>query len=238
MTDPDQTPQFLDTYDVILLDQGRTFMFELDRFGPDQDFHSTYLELGGGDLRQDQVQDLLVECLSLLRSAYDDPSRQDDVPTPAEILDRLAPDISLPERMRLVDVVGWQEAGTISDAHAATIRRLASSHPLGIVSNVWGPAHVFEENLARHGILDCFRIRTWSSDHRCVKPSHRLFEHALRQFDAPRDRIVYVGDDPGRDVPPAKNLGMGAVWIDHGTGERPPMAPDLVIHDLSELPDA
>jgi len=35
MTDPDQTPQFLDTYDVILLDQGRTFMFELDRFGPD-----------------------------------------------------------------------------------------------------------------------------------------------------------------------------------------------------------
>ena len=229
---------FIDNFDVILLDQGRTFMFELDRFGPAEDYYVVYASLGGKKLDRDRVQYLLVTVLDRLRSAYNDPARYDDIPTADEIITQLSPDVSPSDRQRLADVIGIQEVGTISAAHAATIRALSETHQLGIVSNVWGASHFFEDNLSRHEILDCFDVRIWSSDHRCVKPSHRLFEHALRHFDVPSDRIVYVGDDPMRDVPPSKELGMGAVWIDHGNRDRPTVSPDLVLSDLSNLIDA
>ncbi len=238
VTDLDQVSRFIDNYDVILLDQGRTFMFDLDRFAPDEDFGAVYTRLGGRDLTSRVVQDIVCRTLERLKSAYVDPERYDDVPTAEEAVALTAPDLARAERRRLADIVGVQEVGTISDEHVAIIRNLAETHRLGIVSNVWGPSRFFEDNLAQRGILDCFDVRIWSSDHRCVKPSHRLFKHALKLFNVPPDRIVYVGDDPERDVPPSKAMGMGAVWIDNGTRDQPSTIPDFVISDLSELPDA
>ena len=39
--------RFIDGFDIILLDMGSTFMFDVDRFSADEDFGATYRTVGG-----------------------------------------------------------------------------------------------------------------------------------------------------------------------------------------------
>ena len=81
---------------------------------------------------------------------------------------------------------------------------------------------------------------------RLEKPDQRLFTYMMKAFDMPKERIMYVGDDPERDIRPAKALGMKAVMLEQpqelgntwrnynatlGENEKP----DAVIKELSEL---
>jgi len=78
------------------------------------------------------------------------------------------------------------------------------------------------------------------------KPEIRIFKYALKFFDFPNDRILFVGDDPLRDIKPAKSIGLKTALLEHPKemscswraydvileGEE---KPDFVIKDLSEL---
>jgi len=73
-------PFDLGTVDVVLLDRGETFMFENDRFGPDQDYAATYRKVGGEHLSDEDVQSLVSYMFDSLTQAYDDGHHDDIYP--------------------------------------------------------------------------------------------------------------------------------------------------------------
>lgn len=79
------------------------------------------------------------------------------------------------------------------------------------------------------------------------KPDPRIFNYMIKAFDMPKERILYVGDDPQRDIRPAKHMGIRAVmlerpqamsaaaWRDYSVQLAESEKPDYVIKDLSEI---
>ena len=234
--------RFIDDFNVILLDMGNTFMFGVDRFGPSEDYYATYRQIGGEMLSPEHLRlhiDRVFECML---TASRDPTRYDDFGNVCRFLRKLPDtrDLSESERDLIAAVFGRHEVGTVPETNARALRELRESHPLGLVSNVWSLSSVFEEQLEKAGVRDLFSVRVWSSDHLSIKPSAHLFQKALDVFSVDPSRVLYVGDNPKRDLAGAKALGMGTVWIEN---EERPLAPedpqpDLIIADLTKLPGA
>lgn len=231
--------RFIDDFEVILLDMGNTFMFDVDRFGENEDYHATYRQLGGRYLSSEQVHAHITSVFHRMLAAARDPRRYDDFGDVLRFLTETgsASELPLPEIELIVELFSRHEVGHVPVTHTDTLRELHRSHPLGIVSNVWSPSRIFEAELDVAGISNLFAVRVWSSDDLSIKPSPRLFQMALDFFGVESDRVVYVGDNPKRDIAGAKALGMGAVWIKNEilplSSEIPP--PDLIVTDLTQL---
>lgn len=80
---------------------------------------------------------------------------------------------------------------------------------LGVVSNERS-AYL---RLAIHimGLSDILDVVLASEDIGIEKPDPRIFLHALRLLGCKAKESAYVGDDPLRDIKPAKELGMVAI---------------------------
>ena len=232
-------PRLIDDFRVILLDMGHTFMFECDRFGDDNDYFQTYTRLGGSRLDPTEVRSAIDGLFSRLVADSRNPECYDDFGPVADYLRTIPEAAGLPraERDLLEEVFAHHEVGTVSEHHANTLHGLKKTHPLGLISNIWARSPVFEAELRRAGAIDLFDVLVWSSDHGCIKPSRRLFQQAIAHFDLPAGQMVYVGDNPKRDVAGAKGVGMSAVWIRHAKQQLPSAVPppDLIVADLSEL---
>ncbi len=232
---------FLNQFDAVLLDMGDTFMFGLDRFGPEQDFHATYREVGGSTLSAQQVDGAIRAGFERLTREYEDSAKEASFPSSLESLCAASRDLELPEpEWRLLDeVFARHECGVIPESHAAAVKALAGRVRLGLLSNVWAESGIYRRSLRMAGILDLFNSIVFSSDHRMVKPCPKLFELALEALDAPRERVVMVGDNRRRDIAPAKRAGLAAVWISFGSREGEGEGePDLAVSDLRELAKA
>jgi len=231
--------RFIDKFRLILLDMGHTFMFECDRFGDGHDYFQTYTRLGGSVLSPSEVESAIAGLFSRLVADSRNLAYYDYYGSVADYLRTIPEAAGLPraERELLEHVFAHHEVGTVSEHHANAMHSLRKTHPLGLISNIWARSPVFEAELRRAGVIDLFDIRVWSSDHGCIKPSRRLFQQAIAHFDLPAGQMVYVGDNPKRDVAGAKGVGMSAVWI-RGAGQQldPEVpTPDLIVTDLSEL---
>ena len=231
----------LDQYDVILLDLNATFMFGGDRFGAAHDYHATYRaeSSGGGSLSERDLRAAIDTCYAHLARIYDDPTRIDDFPGVAETLNALPPACDFPpyEREWIERVFATHELGRVPDDHAAALSRLASTHRLGLVSNIWSRKAPWLAELERARVADLFTVLVFSSDSRSMKPSQRLFDTALAAFDAPRDRVVVVGDSLVADIAPASAAQLASVWINPGGAPVPSDAPrpTYVVPDLLTL---
>lgn len=96
------------------------------------------------------------------------------------------------------------------------------------------------------GWADYFEKILVSEDFNVQKPDPALFDMLLDAVKETADEVVYIGDDPVRDIGPAKSKGLHAVlyvppasrrryaaWADHGArGEH---EPDAVIQNWEEL---
>lgn len=227
----------LSEVDVVLLDQGETFMFENDRFGPDQDYAKTYREVGGERLRDEEATEAVTRTFDFLIAAYDSGDCDDEFPTVSEAVSLCGLDLPDEEVALLDDVIAEHETGTISEAHRATVHALRRLCPLGIISNVFAQPARFEHNLQNAGIFDCFDHIVWSSTNGAIKPSAKLFHVALDYWALAPERILYVGNAAHRDVLGADAVGMRTAWIDlHREGLPTGIPePDLIVHDLTEL---
>jgi FMN phosphatase YigB (HAD superfamily) len=231
--------RFIDRFDAILLDMGNTFMFDVDRFGEDEDYYATYRDFGGRILSREEVRAPITEVLDRMLVAARDPARVDDFGEVSRFLRESSAAFELPppEVELIVKVFARHELGTIPEGHIDALRRLRKTHPLGLVSNVWSPSHFCESALEKVGIRDLFSVRVWSSDYLSIKPSARLFQIALNAFPVDPARVVYVGDNPKRDIAGAKAMGMAAVWIKNDMRPLTPEIPmpDHVVSDLTRL---
>lgn len=226
-------------FDVILLDQGKTFLFENDRFGPAVDYFATYRDLGGVVLSRARVQAIVARLFDHFLELSHDPARYNCFPTiPASI--RSLPELAVPETEwdRIDDLFALHELGVIPARHAHALQVLSTNHRLGVVSNIWARPPRFVANLEKAGVRAYFEHLVWSSELGCIKPARRLFEHALGLFKVSPSRVLFVGDNPQRDIVAAKNLDLAAVWVRNRGAAYPASlrTPDEIIDDLSELP--
>lgn len=100
-----------------------------------------------------------------------------------------------------------------------------------IVSNSpWGsPASLWQDELARHGILPLVDAAVFCGDVGWRKPDTRIFHHTMQQLGVTADRCLFVGDDPRWDIVGPRSVGMEAVLIDRDG------ATDGSIRSLKEL---
>jgi FMN phosphatase YigB (HAD superfamily) len=115
-----------------------------------------------------------------------------------------------------------------------TLRHLSKAHDLILVSNIWSKKGIWVDHLGRVGVLNLFKETVFSSDHRCIKPGHRIYEIALGLTQVPLREIVFIGDDPVCDVSTPKALGMATIHV-VGTGESNRHDADRVVKRLSDL---
>lgn len=223
----------LDRFQVILLDLNGTFMFGQDRFGPGECFGATYRHLGGTKLADSEVERAVRNTYDAMAADYDDPNKYDDFPQVADVIRSLHPALLSNERRLLEEVIAIHELGHVPDAYAAVLRRLARTHRLGLVANIWCKKDRWLQKLERAGVLDLFETLVFSSDHKSMKPSPVLFDLAFRPFGVSKEDVVFVGDSWVHDIEGAKRFGISAVWINPaGTGAPPA---DYVVRDLRDL---
>jgi len=209
-----------------------TFMFGQDRFGPAQDYFATYQALGGGALRAAEVARAIGLAHAGLAEDYANPARFDDYPSLAEALSRYA---ALPDRHveALAAVFAAHELGAVPPAFADCLRRLAGSHHLGVVSNIWSRKDPWLRHFDEIGVADIWRTLVFSSDSRSMKPSPALFERAIAELGLPPSEILFVGDSLTHDIVPASALDMATAWV--GPAAQPHPAADWIGASLLEL---
>jgi 2-haloacid dehalogenase/putative hydrolase of the HAD superfamily len=117
----------------------------------------------------------------------------------------------------------------------ATLRRLKQAgFRLAIISNT--DDAIIAGNVAQlGGAID--RIIT-AEQAQAYKPSRQIFEHAWRTLDVAKDEFVHICASPHLDLIAARDLKFRAVWVDRGTGRRPPpdYQPDAIARGLDDVP--
>lgn len=51
--------EYLNNFDVLLFDMGKTIMFESDRFNEHQDYEASYRKFGGGNLNNQTLHEIM-----------------------------------------------------------------------------------------------------------------------------------------------------------------------------------
>ncbi|MEO1074605.1 MAG: HAD family hydrolase [Bacteroidota bacterium] len=223
----------LDRFPVLLLDMNQTFMFGADRFGPDEDYTATYRDLGGA-LPPERVHALITACYAYLDVRYRDPAYHDRFPTVPQALRALpdATDVSDDDVDHLARTFAAHELGQVPAPYAAALHRLAATHRLALIADIWAEAEPWRHELRRAGVLDLFEVVVFSSDLGSVKPSPRAFHRVMEQMGVGPSDCVMIGDSARRDVGGAQAAGVAAIWI--GDGDLPDDA-DYAVRDLLDL---
>lgn len=85
---------------------------------------------------------------------------------------------------------------------------------LGIVSDA--PKLKAWLRLAEMGLTDFFEVVVTLDDTGELKPSSLPFKAAMEKFDCKPEEILFVGDNPERDIQGAKNIGMKTALAKYG----------------------
>ena len=117
------------------------------------------------------------------------------------------------------------------------VEELATSHRLGLVSNLWSHKGPWISELDRAGVASAFEWMVFSSDGPYTKPSARIFDSILQACPDDKSRILMIGDSLKRDVGGAKAVGIKSLWIaEEGKPHDTALVPDFRLPDLLELP--
>ena len=70
------------------------------------------------------------------------------------------------------------------------------------------------------------------------KPSRDIFEYAHKAIGVTQDQIVHICASPHLDLVAARDMGFNCIWIDRGTGRKPPpgYSPNEVFPTLDRVP--
>ena len=224
--------RLIDKFPVLLFDMGGTFVFDCDRFGANENFHQTYRSIGGTRLSSCEVDRFIRGCFKGMMRDYDDSACFENFSTLREGFQRYAgaPEEELP---LLEEVFAIHEFGTVSKPIVSLLHRLARTHRLGLVSNVWSPKRRCLAEFERAGISGVFQHLVFSSDFRSIKPSPLLFQEALRGMSTQADKALFIGDNLQRDIEGAKKIGMTTFWITSQPNSHP--SADFVLANIEEI---
>ena len=230
-------PRYIDLFDYLLFDLQGTLMFGGDRLEETTAFARTYRMLGGTRMSDEEVGMIFHDLLPTMWRLFNDPAAIESFPRLSDLL-RDHPFGGLlddDERALLDAVLAVQELGTIDHEMGDTLRTLAVSHRLGLVSDLWGSSDVARDYLAATGLAGLFTTMVFSSDHRAVKPSPILLRQAHADFgNPPPYQVLCIGDSYERDIAPARAMGFATALIDPARPPEPDFG-DRVVASLEEL---
>ena len=105
---------------------------------------------------------------------------------------------------------------------------------LGIVSDA--PKMKAWLRLAEMNLTDFFDVVVALEDTGQLKPSKLPFQAAIKALGIDANEILFVGDNPGRDVKGAASMGMKTALAKYGqVFPSKGVKPDYVLNDISEL---
>lgn len=122
------------------------------------------------------------------------------------------------------------------------LARLKMKKQLGVLSNE--RAISLRLGLQYAGLLPHLKFVLSSEEIGVEKPDSNFFLNALHRFDLNPDKTIYVGDDPVRDICPAREVGLMTVLYQRSIHESTPwrnyeaqtsVKPDISIKTISEL---
>ena len=113
-----------------------------------------------------------------------------------------------------------------------TLRKIAQTFQLGAITNGNADIH-------RLGLNDCFSFAFSAEEVGAPKPAADLFHAALSHTGCVPTQMVYVGDDPVKDIDAANELGLHTVWMrSKGRYAKGQTNPNETIDDIRDLPEA
>lgn len=115
---------------------------------------------------------------------------------------------------------------------------LSGRYKLGIIAN---QSLGSRERLEKWGIAKYFDVIVASAEEGCAKPNKRIFEIALERAGCKSWEAMMIGDRLDNDISPAKEMGMGTVWVKQGFAKYQSISndaeiPTFIIHSIGELP--
>ncbi|HEX2787279.1 MAG TPA: HAD family hydrolase [Ignavibacteria bacterium] len=229
----------LNNCEVMLFDVCNTFMFGTDRFSEKENYLETYKKIGGNNLNPDEIKKIISELLKLMVTESRNETLFESIPPIHEYINRLeiSKNLSEEEKFKIERVFELHEVGTVSQEYIDILKKLSKKYELGIISNICSNSKIFKQAFDAAGISDLFEVVVFSSEHNFIKPSPKIFQEAVKNFDVPLEKIVYVGDHLIRDVLGAQSIGIKAIWVE--TQQRwkydKPIIPDAQIKHLREL---
>ena len=122
------------------------------------------------------------------------------------------------------------------DAAASVLGTLSGRYRLGLLTD--GPGRTQREKVGRLGWTDAFDAVVVSGGIDAPKPAPGSFRGLADALGVPPEAVVYVGDDPARDVEGAATAGMVPVQVRYDGGpDVSPLAADTVERSaLATLP--
>jgi FMN hydrolase / 5-amino-6-(5-phospho-D-ribitylamino)uracil phosphatase len=126
-----------------------------------------------------------------------------------------------------------QESLSCLARNKGMLQELSKRYRLGIVSNFYGNL----EFLCREiGYAELFDTVIDSARIGIAKPNAAIFEAALQRLVCSPTQAVFIGDNPLRDMAPAKALRMPHIWLNTLHTERPACCEDdVTIKSITEL---
>ena len=117
------------------------------------------------------------------------------------------------------------------------LQRLKRRYKVAVICNVDDDLFAASAKL----LGDPFDAVITAEQARSYKPSPNNFRLAVERIGEPAERILHCAQSLYHDVPPAKALGMGTVWVDRRGGKRGGATPesraeaDLRVESMMEL---
>lgn len=110
-----------------------------------------------------------------------------------------------------------------------SLERLAQSYALGVITNGNADVHHI-------GIGHLFEFALSSAKAGVSKPHPAIFQQALNAMQIEPHQMVYVGDDPEKDVIGAQQVGLRTIWFNAQQRELPlGLKPDAIMTNFAEI---
>ena len=110
-----------------------------------------------------------------------------------------------------------------------SLERLAQNYALGVITN--GNADVHQI-----GIGHLFEFALSSAEAGVSKPHPAIFQQALHKAQVQAHEMLYVGDDPEKDVIGAQQVGLRTIWFNAQQRELPlGLKPDAIMTNFAEI---
>ncbi len=116
------------------------------------------------------------------------------------------------------------------DDTVESLRKLKTRYKLAVISNV--DDGLFAATERRLQVPFDWVITAQQAA--AYKPSHEIFDLALKKIGVPRERILHIAQSVYHDITPARELGLGTVWVNRRAG-KPGSGATLAASAVSEL---
>lgn len=127
--------------------------------------------------------------------------------------------------------VFWQARNQVKffPAVLSSLEDLATAYSLGVITN--GNASVHQI-----GIDHLFSFTLSSAEAGVAKPHPAIFQQALMKAQVKAHEMVYIGDDPEKDVIGAQQVGLRTIWFNPQRREQPlGLRPDAIMTNFAEI---